>query len=74
LCAANVNFAILVGPEMTPLAQRLEGKVGLAHVADADAATTRLQLELRAGDAVLVKGSNSVGLSRVVAAMTGGGK
>ncbi|MCF8707536.1 UDP-N-acetylmuramoyl-tripeptide--D-alanyl-D-alanine ligase [Rhizorhapis sp. SPR117] len=74
LCAANVNFAILVGPEMTPLAQRLEGKVGLAHVADADAATTRLQSELRAGDAVLVKGSNSVGLSRLVAAMTGGGK
>jgi UDP-N-acetylmuramyl pentapeptide synthase len=29
---------------------------------------------MKAGDAILVKGSNSVGLSRVVAAVTGGDK
>lgn len=69
--AAKVDFAILVGPEMHPLAERLEGRIGIAHVADADAATKRLKTELRAGDAVLVKGSNSVGLSRLVATMTG---
>jgi UDP-N-acetylmuramoyl-tripeptide--D-alanyl-D-alanine ligase len=68
--AAKVDFAILVGPEMASLAQRLEGRIGLAHVADADMAAQRLKSELRAGDVVLVKGSNSVGLSRVVAAMT----
>lgn len=72
--AAGVDFAILVGPEMTPLADALEGSVALAHVADAGAAAHCLQSELRAGDAVLVKGSNSVGLSRVVAAVTGGKK
>src|SRR3546814_3340108 len=26
ICASNVNFAILVGPEMAPLAEQLEGK------------------------------------------------
>src|SRR3546814_1267589 len=51
ICASNVNFAILVGPEMAPLAEQLEGKVGFAHVPDADAAAKRLQSELRAGDA-----------------------
>ncbi|MBB4639732.1 UDP-N-acetylmuramoyl-tripeptide--D-alanyl-D-alanine ligase [Rhizorhapis suberifaciens] len=74
ISAAHVDFAILVGPEMRALAELLEGRVGIAHVADADAATDRLKAELRAGDAVLVKGSNSVGLSRLVATMTGGRK
>src|SRR3546814_20787468 len=34
ICASDVNFAILVGPEMAPLAEQLEGKVeiGRAHV------------------------------------------
>ena len=74
ISAAEVDFAILVGPEMTSLAQRLEGRIGLAHVADADMAAQRLKTELQAGDVVLVKGSNSVGLARLVAAMTDGRK
>ena len=32
-----------------------------------------LEIGLRAGDAVLIKGSNGVGLSRVVAALAGRG-
>lgn len=72
--AAGVDFVVLVGPEMTSLVERLEGRVGLAHVADADAATERLRSEMRAGDAVLVKGSNSVGLARLVAALADDGK
>ncbi len=66
---AGVDCAILVGKEMAPLVQRLEGKLALAHVADAQAAKEALAGEMRAGDVILVKGSNSVGLSRLVAAL-----
>lgn len=69
---AGVECAILVGAEMNPLEHRLEGKLALAHVADADEATAALRDMMRAGDAILVKGSNSVGLSRLVAALAGG--
>lgn len=69
---AHVDLAILVGDEMAPLAQRLEGRVTLEHVTDAEAATRALRSHMRAGDAILVKGSNSIGLSRLVSALTGG--
>jgi UDP-N-acetylmuramoyl-tripeptide--D-alanyl-D-alanine ligase len=72
LIAADVNFALLVGDEMGPLAKALEGKIDFAHVADHQAATARLGDLIRAGDAVLIKGSNSVGLSHLVAALTNG--
>ena len=69
---AHLDIAILVGEEMTPLARRLEGTLALEHVPDADSAIGALRSHMRAGDAILVKGSNSVGLSRLVAAMAGG--
>lgn len=69
---AHVDFAILVGDEMTPLARRLEGRLALEHVADAGEATRILRERIRPEDAILVKGSNSVGLSRLVAAFAGG--
>ena len=69
---ARVDLAILVGDEMSSLAQRLEGRLALAHVANADAAMRELRARIRAGDAILVKGSNSVGLSRLVAGLVGG--
>jgi UDP-N-acetylmuramoyl-tripeptide--D-alanyl-D-alanine ligase len=72
LVAGHVDYAILVGEEMAPLADALKGGIPLAHVPDAAAATDLLETEMRAGDAILVKGSNSVGLSRLVAAVTGG--
>jgi UDP-N-acetylmuramoyl-tripeptide--D-alanyl-D-alanine ligase len=68
----NVDFALLVGAEMEPLAKALEGCVDFAHVPDAAGAEAILGPMTRAGDIVLIKGSNSVGLSRLVTAMTGG--
>ena len=69
---AGVEAVILVGEAMTPLAAALEGQIEVMHVPDAAAARDRLGGTLRAGDAVLIKGSNGVGLSAVVAALAGG--
>lgn len=69
---ASVDFALLVGAEMLPLANRLEGQMNFAHVPDAAAAQAILATTAQAGDVILIKGSNSVGLSRLVTAMTGG--
>ncbi len=69
IAAAGVDFAILVGEAMTPLANALEGHVDFVHVPDAASARGRLEDALQAGDAVLIKGSNGVRLSTVVAAL-----
>ncbi len=69
---AGVETVILVGESMKPLATALEGHVDLLHVPDAATARGRLSAVLRAGDAVLIKGSNGVGLSALVAALRGG--
>ena len=72
---ANIDYAVLVGPEMVALAREM-GKVSAnplgnpiphAHCENAGEAIAALQeFGLAGGDAVLVKGSNSVGLSHVV--------
>lgn len=72
LVAAGVQFALLVGDEMAPLAKALEGRIDFEHVPAHSAATARLKDVIRPGDAVLVKGSNSVGLSHVVMALMSG--
>ncbi len=69
LLAANVDFAILVGGAMKPLARALEGRTELRHVADARAARLLLRSIVSPGDTILVKGSNAVGLSALVAEM-----
>jgi len=66
LVAAGVGFALLVGPGMAPLAEVLEGRIDFAHVPGAAAAGDRLLEVIAPGDAVLVKGSNAVGLARLV--------
>ncbi len=71
IAAANVEALLLVGEGMAPLARALEGQVDLVHVPDAATARERIETMLRPGDAVLIKGSNGVGLSRVVAALAG---
>ena len=71
ILAANVEMALLVGEAMAPLAEALEGKVETVHVSDAAAALTSLRTILAPGDAVLIKGSNGVGLARVVASLGG---
>src|SRR4051812_7258712 len=70
--AARVDYAILVGEEMAALAKALGQRVKMTHVESASAATEALEGELRDGDAILVKGSNSIGLAALVEALTGG--
>lgn len=72
LQAANVDFALLVGDEMTPLAKALEGVIDFAHRPDAAAALEQISKILEPGDAVLIKGSNAIGLSRVVEKLISG--
>jgi UDP-N-acetylmuramoyl-tripeptide--D-alanyl-D-alanine ligase len=69
---ARVETAVLVGEAMAPLAAALEQKVNLVHVPDAATALEAVRAVLRDGDAVLVKGSNGVGLARVVAELRAG--
>ncbi len=71
IAAAGVAAVVLVGEAMAPLAKALEGQVALVHVPDAASASAQVQGMLRAGDAVLIKGSNGVGLARVVADLAG---
>jgi UDP-N-acetylmuramoyl-tripeptide--D-alanyl-D-alanine ligase len=68
--AAGVEIALLVGDGMRPLAKALEGRVQVRHLPDAATAIDALADLLAPGDAVLVKGSNGVGLSALVAAQT----
>ena len=77
--AAGVDHVILVGEEMGALARELGkpagrplGKpAGFAHCSNPGEAIAALEeFGLAGGDAVLVKGSNSVGLGRVVAHFT----
>jgi UDP-N-acetylmuramoyl-tripeptide--D-alanyl-D-alanine ligase len=72
LAAAHVDYAILVGEEMAPLAKALGGQVKMAHVADAAAAIPIAREAVGPGDALLVKGSNAIGLAALVEALAGG--
>lgn len=72
IVAAGVERVVLVGKAMAALANVLEGKVNFVHVADAAAARATLHDMLAPGDAVLIKGSNGVGLAAVVAGLKGG--
>ena len=69
--AADVQRVIAVGAEMAPLAKALGGKAEIAHVADAASALDLVRQEIGPGDAILVKGSNSVGLAALVEALAG---
>ena len=63
---AHVDRLILIGDEMRPLAESVVGKVGVDIADSVDQAADALMSMLRAGDAVLVKASNSVGLAKLV--------
>jgi UDP-N-acetylmuramoyl-tripeptide--D-alanyl-D-alanine ligase len=75
--AADVSYALLVGEEMVELAKALSADVAwagkFAHCANTVDATSRLQTVLKPGDIILVKGSNSMGLSALVDALLSGG-
>jgi UDP-N-acetylmuramoyl-tripeptide--D-alanyl-D-alanine ligase len=66
---AGVDLAILVGQEMAPLAEALAGTLSVEQVKDAADAIEQIAGRLKDGDVVLVKGSNSVGLSKLVSVL-----
>jgi UDP-N-acetylmuramoyl-tripeptide--D-alanyl-D-alanine ligase len=70
--AACVDYAILVGEEMGALAKALGQKVKIAHAQNVAAAIELVRDEVRPGDAILVKGSNSIGLAALVEALASG--
>jgi UDP-N-acetylmuramoyl-tripeptide--D-alanyl-D-alanine ligase len=76
LDAAGVSYALLVGEEMAALAEALASDIAwggkFTHCATAKDAIPMAMDIIRAGDAVLVKGSNSMGLSAVVDEFVGG--
>ncbi|MFN3989830.1 MAG: UDP-N-acetylmuramoyl-tripeptide--D-alanyl-D-alanine ligase [Erythrobacter sp.] len=81
LAEAGIAHVILVGEEMRALAAELGKGAGdllgkdvrFAHCQNPDEALAALgEIGLRPGDAVLVKGSNSVGLGKLVARLTQG--
>ncbi|WFL77994.1 UDP-N-acetylmuramoyl-tripeptide--D-alanyl-D-alanine ligase [Altererythrobacter arenosus] len=80
LCEAKVDHAILVGEEMRNLARELGKQGGIllgnpgsfAHCdTPVEAIEALEEFGIAAGDAILVKGSNSVGLGRLVAHFSG---
>jgi len=80
IAQAGVDFALLVGPEMLALAEELGkstqsslGKaIPFAHCGNVREAQAALaDFSLADGDALLVKGSNSVGLGALVASLAG---
>ena len=70
--AAGVSCIIVVGNEMKPLATALSRQLEVLHVVDAAAAQVEITRLLGKDDVLLVKGSNSVGLGRVVARLRDG--
>lgn len=66
---AGVAAAVLVGTEMAPLAAALSRRIDVRHVGDAQAAQTEITRLIAADDVLLVKGSNSIGLARVIDAL-----
>ena len=82
LAEAGVDVALLVGPEMRALADELGKSASaplgkgpsFAHCQNAgEAAAWLASFGLANGDAILVKGSNSVGLGALVASLAGKG-
>ncbi len=69
--AAKVDVAVLVGDETLPLEQALPREITVVRVSDAASAHAALSDIIAAGDAILLKASNSVGLGRVASALRG---
>lgn len=64
--AARVDQLILIGEEMRPLAEALDGDLEICRSDSVEDATEMLRRLIRPGDAVLVKASNSIGLAKLV--------
>lgn len=73
ILAAGIDHAVLVGEEMEALGKCLNGSVAVTGVDGVASAIECARGLIAPGDVLLVKGSNSVGLSRLVDALKGGG-
>lgn len=69
--AAKVDVAVLVGDETIPLESALPREIAVVRVSDAAGARAALSDIIAAGDAILLKASNSVGLGRIASALRG---
>lgn len=67
---AKVDELVLVGEDMRPLEEAVRGQVHVTRATSAVEAADIVSRLIRPGDAVLVKASNSVGLSRVIDRLT----
>ena len=72
LLEAEVDSIICVGPLMQHLTDAAASKLEAISAASPDEALSALRPLLRAGDTLLVKGSNSIGLAKLVEALKGG--
>lgn len=68
--AAGVGHLILVGPEMASLASVMPSRIDREHVGSAEEALALIKAMLQPDDILLIKGSNSVGLGKIVSALT----
>ena len=69
--AAKIDRLILLGNETRALESALDGRVAINRAQDVDHAARILADQLRPGDVVLIKASNSVGLARLVDQVAG---
>lgn len=69
VAASGADKVYLVGSNMARLAEALPAALFFRHFTSVDQALPELLAALAYGDAVMVKGSNGVGLSRLVAAI-----
>lgn len=76
IAAANIQVAILVGEEMAHTAAKLHDRLDcdaqISHVASASEALTEVAKIISDEDVLLIKGSNYLGLAKVVAALASG--
>lgn len=72
LVSGDVDTVICVGPLMAHLAKAAQSHVSVIEAQDDVEALKRLKSILRSGDALLVKGSNSMKLGRLVTALKNG--
>jgi UDP-N-acetylmuramoyl-tripeptide--D-alanyl-D-alanine ligase len=66
LADSPVDVVVAVGREVRALLAELDGRKEIHGFESVDAMKSSLESLIRAGDAVLLKGSRSVGLERVV--------
>lgn len=70
--AAGIDHLILVNADMKPLEEALGGEIIVDRAEGSNDAAELLARIVEPGDAVLVKASNSIGLSKLVERMVGG--